>query len=152
MKQAVRVLILCLALVQATPAPASKKPGPEAGDPKPPAESPGATPPNADAPKPTTEVKTFDVKIAVAAEGMAKLPSNSRMELQGEGDGLCRGLQRDQMIQSGGVVFHDLGGCKVKARLFITGFETKTVVLDLANYKRPIKITVKEIGPPAVEW
>jgi len=142
-----RGFALCLALAQLTGVHASKRPGAEPTEPLPPSEPTEMAPPPADAPKPA-----LDVRIAVVAEGMDRLPSNSRVELQGEGPGACKSLKRDQMIQADGVLFRDLAVCKVKLRLFITGFDTKAVLLDLANYKGRLKITVKEEGPPTVTW
>lgn len=106
--------------------------------------------PAEEATKAVEKPSAITMRIAVSAEGMERLPEGSRVELKGENG--CKNLERGQMILSGGALFPDLPLCKVKLRIFITGFPTKAASLDLTNYKRPITVVVREDGPLAVTW
>jgi hypothetical protein len=51
----------------------------------------------------------------------------------------------------GQATFANVPKCKVLMKIFITGFDTKTVIVDLTNYQDPMKILVNVEGPPKVQ-
>ena len=95
---------------------------------------------------------TITIDIKVSAEGIETLPQGSTIELKGD-DESCKDLRRPEepIGPDGEVAFSDLPVCKVKLSIFITGFDFKTTVVDLAKYKGPIQIRVKVNGPPEVK-
>lgn len=88
--------------------------------------------------------------LKVSAEGMETLPTGSTIELKGNQE-KCKSLKQKQIIRSGEVTFQDLPICKVQLLIFITGFATKQVSIDLAGYSQPMRILVKTNGPPEVD-
>jgi hypothetical protein len=68
-------------------------------------------------------------------------------------DPACEDVQRlKHSIGADGATFADLPICKVKLKIYITGVDTKTAFVDLADYKDPMRILVKSNGPPVVSW
>jgi hypothetical protein len=92
---------------------------------------------------------TIAVRFKISAENTPTLPTLSKVELSGA-DESCKKVQGEQPIESGQVTFTKLPVCKIRLKIFITGFDTKTVSVDLANYKEPMLIFVKSIGDPVV--
>ncbi len=132
-------MLLCVALAQvAVAAPASQD------EPGKPAISP--------AKKPVDKKAKINVHIIVSAEGKDALPSGSKIDLLGN-EPACEDVQRlKHSIGPDGATITDLPVCKVKLKIYITGFDTKTVVVDLADYKDPMRILVKSNGPPVISW
>jgi hypothetical protein len=132
-------MVLCLALppfAAAIPLPQDEPPKPESTE-----------------TKKTVEKKTnISVHFTVEAEGKSSLPTGSKIDLKGDARA-CKNLKRlQQHLGSDGATFPDVPVCKVRLWIYITGFETKTLSLDLAHYKGPARILVKSKGPPAVDW
>ena len=102
--------------------------------------------------KPVDKKAKINVHIIVSAEGKHALPSGSKIDLLGN-EQTCQDVQRLQhSIGPDGATFPDLPPCKVKLKIYITGFDTKTVSVDLADYKDPMRILVKSNGPPVISW
>jgi hypothetical protein len=102
--------------------------------------------------KPADKKAKINVHIIVSAEGKDTLPSGSKIDLLGN-EPACEDVQRlKHSIGPDGATFPDLPVCKVKLKIYITGFDTKTVVVDLADYKDPMRILVKSTGPPVINW
>lgn len=89
--------------------------------------------------------------IIVSAQGKAALPANSTIELKGNQDN-CRNLALTQSIQLDQVTFPVLPVCKIQLQIFITGFNTQIVAVDLAKYKDPMRILVRAKGTPEVSY
>jgi hypothetical protein len=114
-------------------------------------------PKNNDSPK-TEEKKsnsTASVRIMVSAEGKSSLPSGSRIEWKSLDDN-GEGAAGTKNLESSGATSLSLPVCKVKVWVFVTGFDTKAVMLDLNGkedkYNDLISIKVKRQGPAQVEW
>jgi len=105
----------------------------------------------------TTEEKksspTISVPIKMSAEGKSSLPSGSNIEWEGVGKS-CSTETGKKNLNSDGLTVVNLPACTVKLVIFITGFDTKTVTLDIAKdkekYKEPIRILVKHKGSPEI--
>jgi outer membrane protein assembly factor BamA len=95
---------------------------------------------------------TVSVRIKVSAQGMRTLPAGSTIQLKGNQDTCKEAVEREQPIQAGEATFRDLPVCRVKLWIYITGFDSQTVKVDLANYRDSLQIMVKSIGPPVVTW
>ena len=94
----------------------------------------------------------INVHIIVSAEGKDTLPSGSKIDLLGN-EPACEDVQRlKHSLGADGATFPDIPICKVKLKIYITGFDTKTAVVDLADYKDPMRILVKSSGPPVISW
>ncbi len=95
------------------------------------------------------------VKIRISAEGRSSLPSGSKIEWQGLEES-CRKATGRRNLESNGATSVSPPVCKVKLMVFITGFDTKAVTVDLAGneerYNEPIHFTVKHQGPAEVDW
>jgi hypothetical protein len=136
-KTRIPTLLLCAALAQA--AVAAPVPQDETGKP--------ATSP---AKRPVDKKAKINVHIIVSAEGKDALPSGSKMDLLGN-EPACEDVQRlKHSIGADGATFTDIPVCKVKLNIYITGIDTKTVCVDLADYKDPMRILVKSNGPRVI--
>jgi len=137
-KTRIPVLILCVALSR----PAVAVPFPQDEPSK-----TGTSP----AKKPVDKKARIDLHIIISAEGKQALPSGSKIDLLGNGQA-CQDVQRLQhsIGPDGGATFVDLPLCKVKLTIYITGFDTKFVFVNLADYKDPMRIVVKSNGPPVI--
>jgi hypothetical protein len=93
---------------------------------------------------------TVTLRIEISAQGMATLPTGSTIQVKGD-DESCKHLEQEQSINSEAATFTNLPVCKVKLHIYITGFDGKTVLADLAKYKEPMRIQVKSSGPPVVD-
>lgn len=83
---------------------------------------------------------------------MSALPPGSTIELKGD-DQACGDLSRhEQRLEPDKTTFLDLPVCRVKFRIFITGFNVQAVSVDLAKHKDPMKIVIKRTGPPVVSF
>ncbi len=106
---------------------------------------------NSDADEPAT----VSVKIKVTAEGKSSLPSGSKIEWKGAEES-CKGSAGRKNLETSETTRVSLPVCKVRLLVFITGFETKAVTVDLAanedKVEDPIRITVKHQGPAEVDW
>lgn len=108
---------------------------------------------------PQTEEKknksSVSVKIKIVAEGKPSIPSGSKVEWEGVGES-CKNVSGEQNLRSTEATPLTLPVCKVKLTIFITGFNTTAVTVDLAGneekYANPIRIKVKRQGPAEVEW
>jgi hypothetical protein len=102
-----------------------------------------------------TNKQLITVHISVSAEGMDRLPTGSTVELTGNDKATkaaCRKVQsREQSIHSGEVTFSDVPICQVNFRFFVTGFESKTVLVDLTKHKEPLHVFIKKKGSPEVD-
>jgi hypothetical protein len=98
--------------------------------------------------KAETSQPSITVHIKVSAEGANPLPDQSSVQLKGSGD--CGTLSRKGELDADGkATFSGLPVCKVTLRIFITGFETKSKDVDLADYKNgTMNVQVKSSGPP----
>jgi hypothetical protein len=138
-KTGIPALFLCLALLRL--AVAAQAPQDETTKPE-----------NSPAPKTTQKKTKISVHIIVSAEGHDKLPSGSRIDLQGREEA-CKDVQRlQQSIGPDGTTFLDLPICRVELRIYITGFDTKIISVDLAAYKNPMRVLVKSKRPPVISW
>jgi hypothetical protein len=100
-------------------------------------------------------ISTVNVKVKISAEGKSVLPSGSKIQWEGIGDS-CKKITGEKALQSTGATPITLPVCKVKLTVFITSFDTKAVMVDVAGsadkYAEPIRITVKHQGPAEVVW
>jgi hypothetical protein len=102
--------------------------------------------------KTATPVPRISVDVKVSAEGMSALPPGSTVGLKGD-DQACGDLSRlEQRLEPDKTTFLDLPVCRVKFRVFITGFNVQSASVDLARYKDPMKIVIKRNGPPVVTF
>jgi hypothetical protein len=84
------------------------------------------------------------VQFKIDFDGAEGLPSGSTIELKTEGEGPCKGVDRQRQLGSdGSVVFADVPVCKAVVTVSVTGFETKKTAIDLASYKDPIRIQIQ---------
>jgi hypothetical protein len=95
---------------------------------------------------------TISLHIKVSAQNMKTLPTGSTIQLKGSQEACKESVEREQPIQSGEVTFTDLPVCPVRLWIYITGFDSKTVKVDLANYRDSLQIMVKSNGSPVVKW
>jgi hypothetical protein len=143
------LLLYCLAFSLAARAPsvAQEEPG----------RSPTSKPTKAEGPgddrtRTATPVPRINVDVQVSAEGMSALPPGSTVELKGD-DPACGDLSRhEQRLEPDQTIFLDLPVCRVKFRIFITGFNVQSATVDLARYKDPMKIVIKRTGTPVVSF
>ena len=107
-----------------------------------------AKPGNPDKPGAASNI---NLQVKILAEGKHPLPSGSRVELKGD-EKSCEKVSRPlQNLESEGVAsFPDLPACRVRLSIYITGFDRKSVPVDLTHYKDPLQILVKAVGPPVV--
>ena|SRR5215475_1355914 len=118
-----------------------------------------STKPSESEPPKTSESQpalTASVKVKVSAEDRSTLPSGSRIEWQGL-EGRCgTAIGRKTLDPNGAMTSVTLPVCKVRLTIFITGFDTKAITVDLAanreKYKDPIRITVKHQGLAELDW
>jgi hypothetical protein len=94
---------------------------------------------------------TIFLHIKIHAQGKEKLPVGSSIEVRGSQE-TCKKLERTQNIQSDEIMFPDIPVCKVQLRIFITDFNAQAVSVDLIEYKDPMVILVKSVGPPEVSY
>lgn len=101
---------------------------------------------------PVDKKANINLQVIVSAEGKQTLPSGSKIDLSGN-EQTCHDLQRLQhsVAQNGAATFNNVPTCKIKLTIYITGFDTKSISIDLADYKSPLKILVKAQGPPIVQ-
>lgn len=101
------------------------------------------------------EPKMAGVKVQIAAQDTPVIPSGSKIRWEGTGEG-CTGVAGEQSIRPTEVTPLTLPVCKVKLTIFITGFTTKAVTIDLVGnekkYADPIQIAVKLQGAAEVSW
>ncbi len=101
----------------------------------------------------TDDKKTIKIKVSV--DGQPSLPQGSKIQWNGE-DNTCKQTKGEQPIGPGDVTSMEVRACKINILIFITGFQTQKVTLDLAknreNFKDTIHITVKHQGDPEVAW
>ena len=91
----------------------------------------------------------INVRFRISAENKETLPTQSKVELSGADD-KCKNVHGNQDIKSGEVTFSKLPVCKVKLKIFVTGFNTQVVVVDLAGYQEPMSVVLKADGTTAV--
>ena len=92
----------------------------------------------------------IDVHIIISAQGKNPLPSGSKIDLLGN-EPRCQDVQRLQhSLGPNGATFPELPVCKVKLKIYITGFNIQIVSVDLAHYKDPMRIQVQSKGPPVI--
>jgi hypothetical protein len=142
-KTAILTTLLCLGLIRATAAVSwvqSEPDKPKTGDTPKPSDKTDKSPP-ADS--------VMTVRFKISAEKSPTLPTQSKIEMSGA-DEKCKDVQGSQYIKSGEVTFTKLPVCKIKLTIFITGFNSQIVSIDLAKYKEPILIMVKSTGDPVV--
>lgn len=103
----------------------------------------------------TDEERTVSVKIVISAKSRSTLPSGSKIQWSGADD-TCKIVAGEQSVGADGKASVSLPVCKVKLKIFITGFDTKAVTVDLVGneekYEDPIRITVRRQGPAEVVW
>jgi hypothetical protein len=96
---------------------------------------------------------SFSIQIKFSVDDRPSLPPGSKIQWNGE-DNTCEQTKGDQPIGPGGVTSMEVRACKINILIFITGFATKKVTLDLAKNKEKFKdtilITVKHQGEPEV--
>jgi|SRR5215467_13531961 len=120
-------------------------------------QDPPDKPNKGDAPKTEdrTHNSTASIQIKFSAENKAELPSGSRIQWNGE-DSSCKQTKGGQPIGAGGMTSLEVPVCKINILIFITGFNIKTVALDLPKnserFKDTIHITVRRQGEPEVDW
>ncbi len=108
-------------------------------------------PENGEAQKTAAKKTRITAHFTVSAEGKSTLPPGSKIELKGDAASCKNLLRPPQHLGPEGATFPDLPLCRVKLWIYITGFETKIVSVDLAKYKDPMRILVKSKGPPVVD-
>lgn len=142
-KTAILTALLCLGLVRATAAVSLLQAEPD-------------KPKTGETPKPNDKTDnrppadtTMTVRFKISAENKPAIPTESKVEMSGTNE-KCKNVQGSQVIKSGEVTFTKVPLCKIKLKFFITGFNTKSVVVDLANYKEPMLISIKVNGDPVV--
>lgn len=95
------------------------------------------------------------LKILISAEGKEAIPSGSKIQWEGSEEN-CKEVSGEQNLRPTGATPVRLPVCKVRLTIFITGFNTKAVTVDLAGnekrYAEPIRIIVKLQGPAEVTW
>jgi hypothetical protein len=150
------MLALCVTLAGKTAAAAPRTQEENAGDAKKTEDSKAGNPDKTEekksgnVDKPGT-ASTITLQVKISAEGKHQLPSGSRVELKGDDD-TCKKVSRPvQNLETEGVAsFPGLPACRVRLSIFVTGFQWKSVPVDLTQYKEPLQITVKVVGPPVV--
>src|SRR5262249_23025649 len=104
---------------------------------------------------PHADDKTASVKLMVSAEDHPTIPSGSKIQWEGSGDG-CRTVAGEQSLRPTDATPLTLPVCKIRLTIFITGFTTKAVTVDLVGnekkYADPILIKVRLQGSPEVSW
>ena len=98
---------------------------------------------------------SLNIQIKISLDGKPSLPPGSKIQWSGE-DNTCKQTKGEQPIGPGDVTSVEVRACKINILIFITGFETKKVTLDLAKNSEKLKdtvhITVKHQGEPEVAW
>lgn len=108
-----------------------------------------ATKPKDNSAKAPAHAGKTSLHIKVVAERRSNVPAGSRIELYGQN--ACSELESSRSILLGEASFANLPKCKVLLKIFITGFSTKSLPVDLEKYKDPMQILVKVVGPPIVQ-
>lgn len=106
--------------------------------------------------RPNTENKKVSIRIKITADDKPSLPSGSKIQWNSE-DHACKQTSGDpQPIGPGDVTFLSVRLCRINILIFITGFDTKMVTLDLpknsGKLKNEIHITVRRQGKPEIAW
>ncbi|HXJ15454.1 MAG TPA: hypothetical protein VNH19_24540 [Candidatus Limnocylindrales bacterium] len=91
----------------------------------------------------------INVRFRISAENKDTLPTQSKVELSGA-DEKCKNVHGNQDIKSGEVMFTKMPVCKIKLKIFVTGFDTRVVIVDLAGYKEPMLVALKANGTTVV--
>jgi hypothetical protein len=98
---------------------------------------------------------SVSIQIKISVDDKPSLPPGSKIQWNGE-DNACEQTKGEQPIGPGDVTSMEVRACKINILIFITGFATKKVTLDLAKnrekFKDTILITVKHQGEPEVAW
>jgi len=98
--------------------------------------------------------KTASVKVVVSAEGKTAIPSGSKIQWEGTSES-CTNVTGEQTLRPTETPLR-LPVCKVRLTIFITGFNTQAVVVDLVGnekkYADPIHITAKLQGSAEISW
>lgn len=117
-------------------------------------EPPADTKPAEAAPAEAKPLARSTVDIEVSAEGKETLPSGSRLDWSGV-DPECKKETGNRRLEASGPTTMSLPACSVKLTLFVTGFDTKQVLLDLGpgahKAHGTIHIKIKKQGPPEVD-
>lgn len=144
MKHAMRAIGVVLLMAVTNPTLAFLRAGVEAPGPGEAAQATQKKPPS-----------TANVKVKVSAEGKSVLPSGSRIQWEGV-SATCRNVTGAKTLQSAGTTPVSLPTCKVRLTVFVTGFDTKAVTVDLAGkedkFDEPINISIRRQGPAQVTW
>jgi hypothetical protein len=98
---------------------------------------------------------TVSIKLKIFAEGKPSLPSGSRIAWQGVED-RCRNVTGNKYLELDGTTTVNLPVCKTRLTLFVTGFSTQAVVVDVATntrkYKEQLRIAIRHQGAAEVVW
>ena len=144
MKLRIRLLtaLLCAAL-----APLSVKSMGQAG-----AKNAEDTAPKNDSEKPaeraTEKTTTMTLHVALYANELKELPDGSSIELKPDSDSCNKMKSIESDIHSGKATFANVPVCKVKFVMFVTGYNTQSISVDLLKCKEPITIKIDSQASP----
>lgn len=117
-----------------------------------PAKTPKATPKSGNKKAAGRDLITVQFKIALEGENAISLPSSVELKAS-EPD--CEKLDRTGDLNAEGLVtISKVPACKTAVWIFITGLDSKVVLVDLAKYKdksAPIQILVSKQGEVTVQ-
>lgn len=117
----------------------------------------GAGAPTQDGPgqdPPATAIATAEVRLRIVTEDDSEVPDGSHFTWDGLG-GTCRDESGHQPLWSSETPVV-LPVCRLRLTLFVTGFNTQAVTLDLAGHadalNHPIRIRLRQNAPAVVSW
>ena len=93
------------------------------------------------------KTKLIEVRVQVSTQDGKTLPANSMVEISGQekacGSSLNSNDARTAINQQGEAIFREVPVCKVTVKLNLNLYVPFRKVLDLADYKAPIKVILE---------
>jgi hypothetical protein len=88
------------------------------------------------------------VHVALYANELKELPDGSSIELKPDSESCNKMKNMESDIHSGRATFADVPVCKVKFFVFVTGYNTQSIPVDLLKCKEPITIKIDSQASP----
>ena len=99
--------------------------------------------------------KRASLSVLISAEDRPAIPAGSKIRWEAA-DETCKGEQGELILRPKEPTPLTLPICKLRFTIFVTGFATRAVTIDLVGnekkFSQTIHITMKSQGDPVVDW